>query len=145
MTVHRLSCYMNIPTDSKLFIQIVRETSFRETFCPGKWLSGKGLVRETSYPRNVLSGKRLSGKVALRQVKPFRSKLGGSAGHLAAFHIGAVAIDGRDMTFGTVRIYLGGCRSCSSPPSLPTVPRLSVAQRCFEIQWNSCLRCTAKN
>jgi len=39
--VHRLSCYMNIPKYSKLFIQIVRET-----FCPGnvflkKWLSGK--------------------------------------------------------------------------------------------------------
>jgi len=36
MTVRRLSCYMNIPKYSKLFIQIVRETS-----CPGKWLSGK--------------------------------------------------------------------------------------------------------
>ena len=40
-TVHRLSCYMNIPKYSKLFIQIVRKTSFRETSCPGKWLSGK--------------------------------------------------------------------------------------------------------
>jgi len=30
-TVHRLSCYMNIQKYSKLFIQIVRETSFRET------------------------------------------------------------------------------------------------------------------
>jgi len=39
-TVHRLSCYMNIPKYSKLFIQIARETSFRETSvqesdCPG--------------------------------------------------------------------------------------------------------------
>ena len=34
-TAHRLSCYMNIPKYSKLFIQIVRETSARETDCPG--------------------------------------------------------------------------------------------------------------
>jgi len=30
-TVHRLSCYMNMPKCSKLFIQIVTETSVRET------------------------------------------------------------------------------------------------------------------
>ena len=34
-TVHRLSCYIYIPKYSKLFIQIVRETSFRESDCPG--------------------------------------------------------------------------------------------------------------
>jgi len=39
-----ISCYMDIPKYFKLFIQIVRETSF----------GGKGLVRETSVcPRNV--------------------------------------------------------------------------------------------
>ena len=32
-TAHRLSCY--IPKYSKLFIQIVRETSVRESDCPG--------------------------------------------------------------------------------------------------------------
>ena len=35
MTVHRLSCYMNIPKCSKLFVQIVRETSVRESDCLG--------------------------------------------------------------------------------------------------------------
>ena len=47
-TVHRLSCYMNIPKNSKLFIQIVRETSVRETSvresdCPGnvRYLTGR--------------------------------------------------------------------------------------------------------
>ena len=40
-TVHRLSCYMHIPKYSKLFIQIVwetsvRDTSVRESDCPGK-------------------------------------------------------------------------------------------------------------
>jgi len=46
---------------------VVRETSFRETSCPGKWLSGKCLVRETSCPGIVLSGKRLSGKCLVRE------------------------------------------------------------------------------
>ena len=86
-TVIRLSCYMNIPKYSKLFIQIVRkclsgkrlvreiidesghadvrEISFRKTSCPGKWLVGIGLVRDTSCPGNVCPGKWLSGKRAL--------------------------------------------------------------------------------
>ena len=34
-TVHRLSCYMNIPKYSKLLIQIAWETSVRESHCPG--------------------------------------------------------------------------------------------------------------
>jgi len=52
---------------SKLFIQIVRQTSVRER------LSGKVIVRETSCPGNVLCGKRLSGKVIVREtsVTPF--------------------------------------------------------------------------
>jgi len=45
-TAHRLSCYMNIPKYSKLFIQIVRETSIRETS-----------VRENDCQGNVLYGK----------------------------------------------------------------------------------------
>jgi len=45
MTVHCLSCYMNIPKYSKLFIQIVRETSFRKTSVR------KVIVRETSVTR----------------------------------------------------------------------------------------------
>jgi len=63
---------MNVSKYSKLFIQIVRETSVRETsvpesdypgnVCPGIVLSGKGLVRETSCPGNVCPGKWLSGK-----------------------------------------------------------------------------------
>ena len=61
-TVHCLSCYMNIPKYPKLFMQIVRETSFQETSCLEKWLSEKGLVRETSCPEKVCSGKWLSGK-----------------------------------------------------------------------------------
>jgi len=52
-TVHLLSCYVNIPKYSKLFIQIARETSVRvivdesenanvrETFCPGNVCPGK--------------------------------------------------------------------------------------------------------
>jgi len=62
---------------------VVRETSFRETSCPGKWLSGKrlvretfcpgivlsgkGLVREMSCPGNVLSGKRLVRETSVRE------------------------------------------------------------------------------
>jgi len=34
-TVHHLSWYTNIPKYSKLFIQIVRETSVRESDCLG--------------------------------------------------------------------------------------------------------------
>jgi len=34
-TVHRLSCYINIPKYSKLFLRIVRKTSVRESDCPG--------------------------------------------------------------------------------------------------------------
>ena len=45
-TVHRLSYHMNIPKYSKLFMQIVRETSV------GKHLSGKVIVRETSCTGN---------------------------------------------------------------------------------------------
>jgi len=69
---------MNNPKYSKLVIQIVRETSVRESDCPGNVLyakqstsqarkrpgnvlSGNRLVREMSCPGNVLSGKRLSG------------------------------------------------------------------------------------
>jgi len=44
-TVHCLSCYMNIPKYSKLFIQIVRETS-----CPG---FRETSVRESDCPGNV--------------------------------------------------------------------------------------------
>jgi len=40
-TVHHLCCYMNIPKYSKLFIEIVRETSVRESDCPGNVLYGK--------------------------------------------------------------------------------------------------------
>jgi len=55
-SVHRLSCYIYIPKYSKLFIQIVWETSVRENDCPGNVLSGKRLsrkviVRETSVTR----------------------------------------------------------------------------------------------
>ena len=50
-TVRLLSCYMNNPKYSKLFIQIIRETSFRETSYPGNFLSGKVIVRETSVTR----------------------------------------------------------------------------------------------
>jgi len=39
--VSSISCYMNIPKYSKLFIQIVRETSVRESDCPGNVLYGK--------------------------------------------------------------------------------------------------------
>ena len=68
-----------IPKYSKLFIQIVRETSVRETSCtgnnrrvrarscPGNVLSGKVIVWETSCPGNVLSGRHLSGKVIVRE------------------------------------------------------------------------------
>jgi len=67
---------MNIPKYSKLFTQIVRETSVRESDCPGnvlngkrlypgKWLFGKSLVRETSCPGNVCLGKWLTGKYPL--------------------------------------------------------------------------------
>jgi len=53
---------MNIPKYSKLFIQIVRETSVRERDCPGNVfagnvLSGKRLIREMSCPGNVCPGK----------------------------------------------------------------------------------------
>ena len=57
-TVHLLSCYVNIPKYSKLFIQIIRETSVRENDCPGNVLYGNHLVRESSCPGKVLSGKR---------------------------------------------------------------------------------------
>jgi len=45
-TLHRLSCYINIQKYSKLFAQIVREmfvreTSVRESDCPGNVLYGK--------------------------------------------------------------------------------------------------------
>jgi len=69
------SCYMNIPKDSKLFVQIVRETSFSETFCPGKVLSGKRLIRETSCPGNVCPGKWLSGKRPLPEIHVLPLKL----------------------------------------------------------------------
>ena len=49
-TVYRLSWYMNIPKYSKLFIQIVQETSVRESDCPGN-------VRyPTSYANPNFSG-----------------------------------------------------------------------------------------
>ena len=57
-TVHRLSSYMNIPKYSKLFIQIIRETSVQESDCTGNVLSGKRLSRkrlvwESDCPGNV--------------------------------------------------------------------------------------------
>jgi len=75
-TVHRLSCYMNIPKYSKLFIQIAwkrlsgkrlsaRKVIVRETSCTGN----NRRVKASRLPGNVLSGKRLgpwkvlSGKV----------------------------------------------------------------------------------
>jgi len=81
---------MNIPKYSKLFVQIVRETSVRESDCPGNVLygkqstsqatqtSGKRLVRENDCPGKVLSGKRLvrkrlSGKVTVRETSVTRS------------------------------------------------------------------------
>ena len=65
--VHRLSCYMNIPKYSKLFIQIIRETSVRENDCPGNVLYGNHLVRESSCPGKVLSGKRLVRETSVRE------------------------------------------------------------------------------
>jgi len=57
-TVHRLCCYMNIPKYSKLFIQIVRETS-----CTGN----NRRVRARRCPGNVFPGNVLSGKVIVRE------------------------------------------------------------------------------
>ena len=62
-TVHRLSCYMNIPKYSKLFIQIVRETS-----CTGN----NRRVRARSCPGNVFPGNVLSGKVIVRETSVTR-------------------------------------------------------------------------
>ena len=62
-TVHRLSCYINIPKYSKLFIQIARETS-----CTGN----NRRVRARRRPGNVLSGKRLSRKVIVRETSVTR-------------------------------------------------------------------------
>ena len=65
-TVHRLSCYMNIPKYSKLFIQIVQETSVRENDCPGNVLYGNNRrVRARSCPGNVCPGKWLSGETSV--------------------------------------------------------------------------------
>jgi len=58
---------MNIPKYSKLFIQIVRETSVRKSDCPGNVLYGKRLVRESSCLGNVLFGKRLVREMSVRE------------------------------------------------------------------------------
>jgi len=67
-TVHRLPCYMNIPKYSKLFIQIVRETSVRGTSCKGNNRRVMALRR----PGNVFPGNVLSGKVIVRETSVTR-------------------------------------------------------------------------
>ena len=67
-TAHHLSCYMNIPKYSKLFIQIVRETSVRETSCTGN----NRRVRAhrhlgNVFPGNVLSGNRVVRETSVRE------------------------------------------------------------------------------
>jgi len=73
---HRLSCYMNIPKYSKLFIQIVRETSVRESDCPGNVFTGNNRrVMARRRPGNVLSGKLIVRETSVTLLK----YLGGNA------------------------------------------------------------------
>ena len=63
-TAHRLSCYMNIPKYSKLFMQNVRELvswSLTSLFNTNMAISETKIVRETSVRKH------LSGKVIVRE------------------------------------------------------------------------------
>jgi len=71
---HLLSCHMNFPKYSKLFIQIVRETSVgkvivRKTSCKGNNRRVRARRRPGSvFPGNVLSGKRPLPEDIARQI-----------------------------------------------------------------------------